>query len=212
MNAAIPLAIREVWKSYGRRPVLRGISATFEGGRIAVLVGPNGAGKTTLMRIIAGLQYPDSGSIPSTAALYYGGFDTLPLKGRARDLRTALGIEGPSRFDDRRLSRLSRGELQWVGLEAALALDRPATLLDEPWTSLEPDVREELNGWLRERASAGRVVICSTHELDEASRLADDILFLRDGQGLWIRREDRPGGVFERDGILALFRRAEAKP
>jgi ABC-type multidrug transport system ATPase subunit len=211
-TTTLSVVIEDLWKSYGRLQVLRGITATFAPGRVAALVRPNGAGKTTLMRIVAGLQTADRGSVRSSDVIYYGGFDTLPLKGRVRDLRRALGLSGPIQADARRLSQLSRGELQRVGLEACLELKRPTVFLDEPWTSLEPDVREELNLRLRWKAGENAVVVCSTHDLDEAARVADDLLFLREGHGLWLRREDSAAGAFEREEILRLFRRKEGRP
>lgn len=190
-------------KSYGSREVLRGFSARFLPGRVAALVGPNGAGKTTLLRIIARLQFADAGTTRSGRVLYYGGFDSVPVHRRVNGLRQALGLE-PVPGGDRRLSRLSRGELHSAGLDIAFELAPEVLLLDEPWTALEPDARESLNARLR-RAVKDRVVICSSHDLDEVARVADDVVFLRDGTGVWKSREDGDAG-FERDELIRLYR------
>jgi len=199
---------REVRKSYGAMEVLRGFTATFRAGRVAALVGANGAGKTTLLRIIAGLQFADAGSLSGGRVLFYGGSETLPLRGRVDGLRKALGLPGAVKGGDGVLARLSRGQLHAVGLEIAVDLDPDVLLLDEPWTSLDPDARDRLSARLRETASSGRVVICSTHDLDEVSRIADDVIFLREGQAVVASRED--DGALDRDRLLAGYRGSSA--
>jgi ABC-type multidrug transport system ATPase subunit len=193
----------EVRKSYGTTEVLRGFSATFRTGRVAALVGSNGAGKTTLLRIIARLQFPDSGSVSAGRILFYGGFETLPLRGRVNSLRKALGLWTAASGGSASLGRLSRGQLHAVGLEIALDLDPDVLLLDEPWTALDPEARDRLTARLRQTAANGRVVICSTHDLDEVVRVADDVIYLRDGLAVATSRED---ATLDREQILAGFR------
>jgi ABC-2 type transport system ATP-binding protein len=179
-----PLRLVDLCKSYGARMVLRGFSGDFTAGRVSALIGPNGAGKTTLMRIVAGLQSCDSGAVFTPAAVaYYGGFDTMPLRGTVRELRRALDLEPGT--DRRRLSRLSRGELQQCGLDAILDLQAKIVLLDEPWTGLEPHARRDLSARLANVAAAGAIVICSSHDLDEVARVATDVVFLDDGKAVW---------------------------
>ena len=194
------LEFRDVRKSYGAKAVLQGFTATFAPGRIAALVGPNGAGKTTLLRIAAGLQSADEGSVTSGPVLYYGGFDTLPIKGTIDQLRASLRLP-PVPNGAARLATLSRGELQRVGLAIALEVAPAVLLLDEPWAALEPDARESLNQDLQ-RLATGRVVICSTHDLDEVARVADDVVVLSAGTAIWKRRED---GMDRREEVLRLY-------
>jgi ABC-type multidrug transport system ATPase subunit len=194
------LEMRQVAKSYGRKRVFDAFDGTFEPGKLTALVGPNGAGKTTLMRIAAGLQTADAGEIVRPApAAYFGGFDTIPVAGSVRTLRVSLGV---SAGDDRRsLSGLSRGELQLVGLEIVLDLAPAILLLDEPWTALEPHVRRELTQRLSGLASQGRIVVCSSHDLDEVLRAADDVVFLNDGKGVWMRAHER----VDQAALMAMF-------
>lgn len=199
------LVMQGVRKSYGSHAVLCGFSGTFLPGRLGALVGPNGAGKTTLMRIAAGLQFADGGTISSPEIVYYGGFDSLPLGGTVAALRRALGIPPLPGGPNRSLRTLSKGQLHQAGLDAALDLRRPVILLDEPWTSLEPDARERLNDRLRSVAAEGRVVLCSSHDLDEVARIADDVVLIKGGASIWRRREDEDGGRFDRDAILHLY-------
>ncbi|HSY51730.1 MAG TPA: ATP-binding cassette domain-containing protein [Thermoanaerobaculia bacterium] len=207
MSSIVPmLELSLIRKSYGDNEVLRGFSGTFSAGRIAALVGPNGAGKTTLLRISAGLQRADSGLIRSGRALYYGGFDLLPVKGSVDQLRRGLGLP-PASKGGRKLSRLSRGELHRVGLDIALDLVPDVLLLDEPWTALEPDARDTLNIELRAHAP-NRVVICSSHDLDEVARVADDVVFLAGGVGTWKRR-DEDAAAFDREELIRAYRESK---
>ena len=199
------LQLDVVRKSYGSNLVLRGFTGTFLLGRIAALIGPNGAGKTTLLRIAAGLQHADGGTVSRAHVVYYGGFDTMPVRGTIEAFRTALGLERTS--DRRKLGRLSRGELQRVGLAAALELPSDTLLLDEPWTALEPDARDALDGELR-RIAMDRIVVCSTHDLDQVARIADDFVFLAAGTAVWKKRED---GNVTRDELLRLYHESKSR-
>ncbi|MEO8033791.1 MAG: AAA family ATPase [Acidobacteriota bacterium] len=120
------------------------------------------------------------------------------------DLRQAVHLPATPE-GDRRLSKLSRGELQRVGLDIALGIAPEVLLLDEPWTGLEPDARIELSERIKAAAS-GRVIICSSHDLDEVARLADDVVFLGRGVGTWRSREE----AFDRDELMRLYR--ETRP
>jgi ABC-2 type transport system ATP-binding protein len=200
------LGLQDIHKSYGSRVVLRGFSGTFLPGRLGALVGPNGAGKTTLLRIAAGLQFADHGSVTSADIVYYGGFDSLPVAGTVTSLRRALGLTPAQPGRDGSLRALSRGQLHSAGLDAAIDMGRSILLLDEPWTSLEPDARERLNERLRLIASEGRVVVCSSHDLDEVARIADDVVLINAGASIWRRRENEAEGRFDRDAILELYR------
>lgn len=202
MNA---LRFEAIAKSYGVLQVLRGITATFEPGRVAVLVGPNGAGKTTLMRIAARLQSPDEGTVDGPPALFFGGGETLPVRSSVNALRAALRLPPDEALGTRRLAKLSKGLLQQVGLRIAIETDVEALLLDEPWTSLEPDARARLNDDVRAQAALGRIVVCSTHDLDQGARVADDIALLRDGHLAWHRREEFPAGLTHQS-LLDLYR------
>jgi ABC-2 type transport system ATP-binding protein len=197
------LELSSVTKAYGANSVLRGFSGRFPAGRVAALVGPNGAGKTTLFRIAAGLQRADSGEVHGGHVLYYGGFDVLPQRRTLGELRNALGLN-PVPTGYRKLFSLSRGELQLAGLQIAFELSWGVLLLDEPWTALEPDARETLNAQIRD-AVAERVILCSSHDLDEVARVADDVTFLRDGVGVCVAREDYPDG-FRREDLIRMYR------
>lgn len=199
------LRVENVVKAYRSHVVLNDISFTFERAAIVGLVGANGAGKTTLMRIAAGLQLPDRGKIEAGRCGYFGGFDTIPVRGRINDLRGGLGLNSVPN-GDARLSTLSRGELQLAGLDAIFELGRDVLLLDEPWTALEPDRRDALTKRIVDYARAGHLVMCSSHELDEISRVATDVILLGGGA---IRH--MPGGA-NRETLLAAYREISRRP
>jgi ABC-type multidrug transport system ATPase subunit len=202
------LTLQAVRKRYGAIEVLKGFTATFLRGRVTALVGPNGAGKTTLLRIAAGLQFADGGTVSCPGGLYYGGFDLLPRKGKINAFRGSLGL-GPVVGGVRKLANLSRGELQQVGLQASFELEPQVLFLDEPWTALEPDARDELNARIRNTA-ADRITICSSHDIDEVARVADEVIFLASGIGTLHRREDDAGSL-DRDAILASYRESKLR-
>jgi ABC-type multidrug transport system ATPase subunit len=202
------LTLHGVRKRYGTTEVLKGFTGTFSRGRVAALVGPNGAGKTTLLRIAAGLQFADEGTVSNPGGLYYGGFDLLPIKARINAFRRSLGL-GPVAGGARNLAKLSRGELQQVGLQASFDLEPRVLFLDEPWTALEPDARDELNARIRGTA-ADRITICSSHDIDEVARVADEVIFLANGIGTLHRREDDAGSL-DRDAILASYRESKRR-
>jgi ABC-2 type transport system ATP-binding protein len=181
-----------------------------EPGTVLALVGPNGAGKTTTLNCMAGLLVPDEGGTevydnpvhPARTEYrrdvgYVGeesGFfqrwtvarnlaylaDMLPTwsHDRARRLseRIALPLGKP-------VGKLSRGNTTKLALVAALAHGPRLLLLDEPTSGLDPVVRAEVLDVLWEIIEDGEhAVLYSTHVLSDINRLADELVFLRDGQ------------------------------
>jgi ABC-2 type transport system ATP-binding protein len=181
-----------------------------EPGTVLALVGPNGAGKTTTLNCMAGLMVPDDGGTevygapvhPSRTEYrrdvgYVGeesGFfqrwtagrnlaylaELLPgwSHDRARQLseRIALPLGKP-------VSKLSRGNKTKLALVAAMAHRPRLLLLDEPTSGLDPVVRAEVLDVLWEIIEDGEhAVLYSTHILSDINRLADELVFLRDGQ------------------------------
>ncbi len=186
------------------------LDLALEPGTVLALVGPNGAGKTTTLNCMAGLIVPDEGSAevygnpvqPSQTEYrrdvgYVGeenGFfqrwtvrrnlaflaELLPgwSHDHARQLseRIALPLEKP-------VGKLSRGNKTKLALVAAMAHRPRLLLLDEPTSGLDPVVRAEVLDVLWEIIEDGKhAVIYSTHVLSDINRLADELLFLRDGK------------------------------
>ena len=185
------------------------LDLSLEPGTVLALVGPNGAGKTTTLNCIAGLMVPDEGGAevygmtvaPSRPAYrrdvgYVGeesGFFRRWTAGR--NLDTLAGLMPGWSHDrarrladrialplDRPVAKLSRGNQTKLALVAALAHRPRLLLLDEPTSGLDPVVRAEVLDLLWEITEDGEhAVLYSTHVLSDISRLADELVFLRDG-------------------------------
>jgi putative ABC transport system ATP-binding protein len=194
----------------GQSLVLDGLTFGIDEGATCI-AGPSGAGKSTLLRLLNRLADPAEGTVryrgrdvreydvlalrrevglvPQLPALLdesvatnvsFGG----RLAGRLTDVPTALDLAGlGASFADRPARRLSVGEQQRVMLARALALQPSVLLLDEPTSALDERSKAAVEGTLldlRERLSLSFVFV--THELAQAERLADRIVWLADGR------------------------------
>ena len=202
------ITIKGLTKRYGSLEVLRGIDATIGAGRVTAIVGPNAAGKTTLIKSILGLTRADSGEI-SVGEVRVNGDESyrecigyMPqiarfpsnLTGRElldmlRDLRghaavdeslvTSFGIEAELK---KKLSTLSGGTSQKINAVAAFLFNPALFILDEPTAGLDP----RSSGILKDRVIAdrhrGRTFIITSHIMAELEQVADDIVFIADGQ------------------------------
>lgn len=186
------------------------LDLSLEAGTVLALVGPNGAGKTTTLNCIAGLIVPEAGDtevyglpVHPTRTEYrrkvgYVGEENgfflgwnasrnmdflaklMPgwSKDRARRLAERFGLPM-----DKPVNKLSRGNRTKLALVAALAHGPRLLLLDEPTSGLDPVVRAEVLDVLWEITEDGKhAVLYSTHVLSDINRLADELVFLRDGQ------------------------------
>jgi len=199
------LSVRGLGKSFGDLQALRGISFDAHGGEIVAVIGPNGAGKTTLLSIIAGAQRPSAGSVrcdaapastdvgwaPQQPAVYSKLSVSENLRLFARLHRVAdperavgrmLEQTGLAERAGERLERLSGGNRQRVNVAIGLIADPPVLVLDEPSASLDPGQRERLWEFVAGLAKAGRGVLFSTHNVDEAQRHADRVIVLDRGE------------------------------
>ncbi len=198
-------------KSFGPRPVLRGVDLEVAPGECLALMGPNGAGKTTLMRILATLSKPTSGTVRVAG---------LPLPAAASDVRRRLGVvahhtllytdlsatenlEFYARFyglthaqpriaavleqvglTSRRhdlVRTFSRGMQQRLAIGRALLHDPEVLMFDEPYTGLDPHAADMLDDVLRGARASGRTMLVTTHDLARALALADRVAILARG-------------------------------
>jgi tungstate transport system ATP-binding protein len=202
-----PLQIAGLRFQPNGRAILADLDLEVTGDGISVVLGPNGAGKTLLLRLLAGLLAADGGSIRWAGAAQSGGrlamvfqqpmllrlsvftnveFALRPqaLNAAERRARTADVLERVGlahRLKDcARL--LSGGERQRLALARAWAMRPRLLLLDEPTASLDPSATEAVERIIREIRTDGAKVLMTTHNLGQATRLADDIIFLADGR------------------------------
>ncbi|MFD6080262.1 ATP-binding cassette domain-containing protein [Streptomyces hydrogenans] len=197
-------------KRYGEVHALRGLDLAVPEGSVCGLLGPNGAGKTTAVRILTTLLAPDAGSariaghdlvrdpagvrrriaVTGQYASVDGdltGAENLRLftrllrlpRSRADELLEEFGLAGAA---DRLARTYSGGMLRRLDLAAGL-LARPSVLfLDEPTTGLDPRSRNAIWDAVRGLAERGTTVVLTTQYLEEADRLADDIVLVEDGR------------------------------
>jgi len=198
------LSVRGLAKSFGDLQALRGVSFDAQRGEIVAVIGPNGAGKTTLLSIIAGAQRQSAGSVRCDAAAASTDVGWAPQQPAVysklsvsenlrlfahlhrvadpeRAVARMLEQSGLAKRAGERLERLSGGNRQRVNVAIGLIADPPVLVLDEPSASLDPGQRERLWEFVARLAKAGRGVIFSTHNVDEAQRYADRVIVLDRG-------------------------------
>jgi tungstate transport system ATP-binding protein len=205
----LPLRIDDVSFVARGRVILDRVSAQIEAGPRTVILGPNGAGKSVLMRLCHGLLAPTSGRIIWSSAELPGAprrqamvFQrpvmlrrsaianmsyALRLAGVAADERerrawSALERVGLAALAARPARVLSGGEQQRLALARAWALVPEVLFLDEPTASLDPTSTREVETVIDAIHAAGTKIIMTTHNLGQARRLGDEILFLDRGR------------------------------
>ncbi len=170
-----------------------------------LIIGPNGAGKSTLLRLIHGLLKPSGGTVqwrqPLRQAMVFQrpvmlrttvfknvlyGLKLAGIKHgeRERCAHDALERVGLAHLGARPARVLSGGEQQRVALARAWALDPEVLLLDEPTASLDPASSREVERIIGDFVAAGTRILMTTHNLGQARRLADEILYLDEGRVL----------------------------
>ena len=201
----LPLAFDDAVVAIDGRPILATGRLLLEAGPRTAVIGHNGAGKTTLLRLAHGLVAPASGRVhwareaagrhamvfqrpamlrrSALANVAYG----LKLRGLGKAEREAIARErltrvGLASFAERPARILSGGEQQRVALARAWALDPQVLFLDEPTASLDPNATRAVEAAMNELSRAGVKLVFTTHNLGQARRLADEILFLANGR------------------------------
>ena len=202
-----PINLSGIQFTPGGRSVLAGVDLDINPEGITAIIGPNGAGKTVLLRVLAGLQAPDGGAIrwngkgrPADGIAMVFQLPVL-LRSSVRH-NTGLGLRpfGLTRLEARRrtmqaLERvglahraedsarlLSGGERQRLALARAWAMRPQLLLLDEPTAALDPSATEAVERIVREIRTDGTRILMTTHNLGQAMRISDDIVFLDGGR------------------------------
>jgi len=223
------LDVEGLHKSFGPVHSLRGVDLSVPAGALAAVLGPSGCGKTTLLRVVAGFERADAGTVridgvavtgpperrrvgivPQEGAL----FPHLDVAGNigfgvAREQRTArvrelLDLVGLSGFERRRPHELSGGQQQRVALARALAPSPALVLLDEPFTALDAGLRAGLRAQVAELLQAtGTTAVLVTHDQTEALAMADLVAVMRDGV---IVQTGTPADIYARPADLDTAR------
>jgi tungstate transport system ATP-binding protein len=207
--AILPLAVKELGYQLGGKRLLGEVSFVLEAGSCSVVLGPNGAGKTLILRLCHGLLQPSSGSIEwcgpgaadarrqvamvfqrpvllrrSVAANVDYAMRLRGIPSRQRAARSARVLEatGLETLADRGARRLSVGEQQRLALARAWALRPQVLLLDEPAASLDPGASRALESAILAIREDGTKIVMTTHDMAQARRMADEVLFLHRGR------------------------------
>jgi tungstate transport system ATP-binding protein len=220
---SVNLQLVDLTKKYRDVKALKSVSLELQGNKIIVLLGVNGAGKTTLMRIMAGLEDSDSGQIlfnnqntepkalrrVSTLVFQKTAMFTMNVYGNLAfglKIRKVPREEIPKRveealqavrlpeFEKRRAKRLSGGEQQRIALARAFLLDSHVLLLDEPTANLDPNSAIIIEKAIISKKSSQRVIVMATHNLNQARRMADEIVHIHNGEIVEIAK---PADFFE---------------
>ena len=207
--------LENINKSFGNINALSNLNLEIKDGEFFVLLGPTGAGKTTTLRIISGLEKPDSGKIMFNEEIvnevqpafrdtsyvfqqyslypHYSVYDNLafPLRSplrkldnknidsRVREIAKLLKIENKLQ---NKATQLSGGEMQRVSLGRALVRNPNVYLMDEPLSSLDAKLREELRVELKKiQTDLKATILYVTHDQIEATTMADRIGVLKEG-------------------------------
>lgn len=197
------LEVKNLYKEFNNRPILKDISFTLKDGEIMTIVGPSGAGKTTLLRIIAGLETKDSGEILIDGQAYDSGkvgvvfqdynlfpnlnvlqnitlAPTMALKEskeeankKAYELLNRLQMNGREKQYP---YELSGGQKQRVAIARALAMKPRILCYDEPTSALDPNLRKEVEKMILGLKKSGLTQLIITHDLQFAENVADQML------------------------------------
>ncbi|MEO6703937.1 MAG: ATP-binding cassette domain-containing protein [Jatrophihabitantaceae bacterium] len=135
---------------------------------------------------------------------YLLGWDRKKARARAHELLERVGL--PAHFAKRYPAQLSGGQQQRVGVARALAADPPVMLMDEPFSAVDPVVRDQLQAeFLRLQGELGKTIVFVTHDIDEAIKLGDQVAVLRVGGKL--AQLASPADLLARpvDGFVAEF-------
>jgi iron(III) transport system ATP-binding protein len=201
----------EVFKRFGVVKALESFSIDVADGQILSLLGPSGCGKTTALRVIAGFENPDAGSVTIGGRTVVAGGEVTPPEKRkvgmvfqdyalfphmdvsgnvtygvegsdADHVHEILSLVGLEDMAERMPHELSGGEQQRVALARALAPRPDAILLDEPFSNLDATLRVRMRRDVRRILKwAGATTIFVTHDQEEALAMADFVAVMREG-------------------------------
>ena len=247
------LRLDGVTKSFGDFVAVDRLSLDVRRGRIFGLLGPNGAGKTTTIRMIVGITEPDSGSVelfgrrmgadlqhrvgylPEERGLYrrmrvgeqlrfFGELKGMGARAAERAADRWLERVGLSKWKRHRTDELSKGMQQKIQFVATVMHEPDLLILDELFSGLDPVNAELMQQVVLELKAEGRTIIFSTHQMEKAERLCDDICLinrarrvlggsLREvkagfaGNAVALRAENS-GGVLEDSSLVAAVKPA----
>ena len=242
MDSSSPtLILDNVSKSFGDFKAVSDLSLQVKPGRVFGLIGPNGAGKTTTIRMIVNITAPDTGTIklfgksmttalqdhigylPEERGLYrkmkvgeqlrfFAELKDLPSREADKRIDAWLRKLQLSDWKDKRAKDLSKGMQQKIQFIASVIHEPDLLILDEPFSGLDPVSVDLMKETILDQKTSGKTIILSTHQMEIAERLCDDICMINksrkvfDGQLREVRRSFAQNVVALRvegaDGLL----------
>ncbi|WP_226585394.1 ABC transporter ATP-binding protein [Halobacillus litoralis] len=209
--SSITLEIKQITKQFHSDLVLNGLSFQLQKGEIMSVVGPSGSGKTTLLRVLAGLEKPTNGTIymngrdvtkqkanrrdislvfqqpllfPHMSVeenVAYGA--KVSKKYTQEKVDTLLEAIGMTKYRSHFPSEISGGQQQRTALARAMATEPEVILFDEPFSSLDPSLRQGLRYWVRNfLVEQETTAIFVTHDMEEAMIMGDQIAVFQEGK------------------------------
>lgn len=204
------LEVKNMFKNFGDKEVLKGISFSAESGEAFGLLGRNGAGKTTSIRILMDVFSADNGEIlidgkpidhskirigylPEERGLYpkkkivdqlvyFAMLNGLSKHDALKSVDNWLNRLQMSEYKNKRLDTLSKGNQQKIQLVTALAHNPQIIILDEPFSGLDPVNAMTLKEVVKEEISRGKIVLFSSHQMNYIEEFCDKIAIINNGK------------------------------
>ncbi|MGK2878154.1 MAG: ABC transporter ATP-binding protein [Solirubrobacterales bacterium] len=225
MTTEPAIVIEGLRKSYDEFEAVKGVDLTIESGQVFAILGPNGAGKTTTVEILEGYRSRTAGKVsvlgvdpenPSrswrerigivlqeseqgalltvreTLAMYAGYYP------HPRSVDETIQMVGLPAKSDTRAGRLSGGQKRRLDVGLALIGNPDLIFLDEPTTGFDPEARREAWDVIASMRDLGKTIVLTTHYMEEAQRLADQIAVFADGE---IVAQGTPNEIGGREGL-----------
>lgn len=232
------LESRELTKKFGTKTAVDGVSVKMEPGHIYAMLGPNGSGKTTWMKMAAGLIKPTGGEVlfdgkpvgvasrrevaymstepyfyawmtVESAGKYYADFFEDFSMDRFRTLLGSMDLN-----EKGKIKNLSSGMVAKMKIALTLARDAKVYMLDEPFNGIDLLARDEIRAAILEAAAPEKLLLLSSHLVEEMEAIADRAVFIRQGRLVEVRDLEEmreTDGVSMADRYRTIFGRGEVQ-
>ncbi len=223
-----------VSKAYEQKVAVRDLSLRIEAGTMFGLLGPNGAGKTSSIRMMVGITVPDSGTVslfgqtftreglkkvgylPEERGLYrkMKVMDQIIFMGQLHGLTAELAAKRAQAWCERlqildaaqnKTEELSKGMQQKIQFIVTLLHEPELIIMDEPFAGLDPVNATLLQDTLVDLKKEGRAILFSTHRMDQAEKLCDEICLVHRGQVVLSGRMREVKSRYERNRVIIDF-------
>ena len=208
-DSLLPIELQNISYNPNNNLIISNLNLTIESKGITVIMGPNGSGKSVLIRLLHGLLMPTKGlitygkrnlskSIRQNQAMVFQNpvllrrsvlaniafVDSIRQKSGLSIYKEILALLGLDQFQSYPAHLLSAGEKQRLALARAIVLKPSILFLDEPTANLDPSSIHLIEKILKNARNAGVKIIFISHDINQAKRIADDIIFIQKGKVL----------------------------